>query len=158
PVTLDSHGVITLDRWQPNRNGRLLAYQLSRRGDEQSELYILDVDTRQIVDGPIDRCRYSPVVWLAGEEAFFYVRAAASQATHSPRVYLHQVGPPPSDDTLIFGSGRDETTSYGLGMSQGGRWLIISASHADGPHNDLWLADLSTSSPAEPDFRVVQKD
>jgi prolyl oligopeptidase len=158
PMALDPHGTVTLDHWQPDRHGRLLAYQLSRRGDERSELYILDVDTRHIVDGPIDRCRYSPVAWLPGGEAFFYVRAVAGRATHSRRIYLHHVGTPAADDVLIFGSGRDETTSYGLGISQDGCWLIISASPAAASHNDLWLADLSTSSPAEPDLRVVQKD
>jgi prolyl oligopeptidase len=71
---------------------------------------------------------------------------------------LHEVGTPAASDVLIFGSGRDETSSYGLGISQDGRWLTISASDAAAPHNDLWLADLSNSSPAEPDLRVVQKD
>ncbi len=158
PTALDPHGTITLDRWQPDRHGRLLAYQLSQRGDERSELYILDVETRQIVDGPIDRCRYSPVTWLLGEDAFFYVRAMAGHANNSRRIYLHQVGTSAADDVLIFGSGQDETTSYGLGISQDGRWLTISTSHAAAPHNNLWLADLSTSSPTEPDLRVVQKD
>jgi prolyl oligopeptidase len=158
PMALDPHGTITLDRWQPDQHGRLLAYQLSRRGDERSELYILDVETQHIVDGPIDRCRYSPVAWLPGGEAFFYVRAVAGQATYSRRIYLHQVGTPVADDVLIFGSGRDESTSYGLGISRDGRWLTISASPAAASHNDLWLADLSTSSPADPDLRVVQKD
>jgi prolyl oligopeptidase len=158
PMALDPQGSITLDRWQPDREGRLLAYQLSGSGDERSELYVLDVDTRRIVDGPIDRCRYSTVAWLPGGEAFFYVRAVPGQVTYPRRIYLHQVGTPAVCDVDIFGSGRHENTSYGLGMSQDGRWLVISASQAPLPYNDLWLADLSTSSPAEPDLRVVQKD
>jgi prolyl oligopeptidase len=158
PMALDPHGRITLDHWQPDQHGQLLAYQLSRRGDERSELYVLDVDTRQIVDGPIDRCRYSPVAWLPGGEAFFYVRAMAGQMAHCRRIYLHQVGSPAAGDILIFGSDRDETTSYGLGISQDGRWLTISASHAAASRNDLWLADLSTSSLTEPHLRVVQRE
>jgi prolyl oligopeptidase len=158
PVTLDPHGTITLDHWQPDWDGRRLAYQLSRRGEERSELYVLDVNTRHIIDGPIDRCRYSPVAWLPGGEAFFYVRAVTDQATYPQRIYLRQVGTSAADDVVIFGSGQHELTSYGLGISQDGRWLTISASHAAAPHNDLWLADLSTSSAAEPDLRIVQKD
>lgn len=157
PMVIDPAGTTTLDLWQPDQDGRLLAYQLSRRGEERSELSVLDVDTRQIVDGPIDRCRYSPVVWLSGGEAFYYVRAVSDQAPHSRRVYLHRVGTPAATDVLIFGSGRDETTSYGLGMSGDGRWLVISASCGATSHNDLWLADLSASDPEEPDLRVVQE-
>jgi prolyl oligopeptidase len=159
PVALDPRGTITLDRWQPDRDGRLLAYQLSQRGDERSELYILDVNTRQIIDGPIDRCRYSTVAWLPGGKAFFYVRAVPGQVTRPQRIYLHQVGTSTAYDVAIFGSGRDESSSYGLGISQDGRWLVISESHAAEPHNDLWLADLSTSSlAAEPALRTVQRD
>jgi prolyl oligopeptidase len=157
PMALDPQGRITLDRWQPDREGRLLAYQLSWRGDERSELYILDVETRRIIDGPIDRCRYSTVAWLRGGEAFFYVRAVPGQVTYPRRIYLHQVGTPAAYDVDIFGSSRQQNTSYGLGMSQDGRWLVISASYASAPNNDLWIADLSTSSPTTPDFRVVQE-
>jgi prolyl oligopeptidase len=158
PMAIDPRGLVTLDLWQPDPDGRLLAYQVSRRGDEQSVLYVLDVATGQVVDGPIDRCRYSPVAWLPGGAAFFYVRAVAGQASHPRRVYLHRVGTPAAADVAIFGSGREDATSYGLGISVDGRWLTISASHAAAPGNDLWLADLSASSPQEPDLRVVQAD
>lgn len=156
PVALDPGGTTTLDHWQPDRDGRVLAYQLSRRGTEQSELYILDVGTRRIIDGPIDRCRYSPIAWLPGGEAFYYVRAVPGRLS-SRRVYLHRVATPPAHDVLIFGSDRDETTSYGLGISQDGRWLTISASRAAVRHNDLWLADLAASAAEEPELRVVQE-
>ncbi|MBV8994010.1 MAG: hypothetical protein JO287_10005, partial [Pseudonocardiales bacterium] len=54
--------------------------------------------------------------------------------------------------------GHENPTSYGLGISQDGRWLTISASRIGVPHNDLWLADLSTSSPTEPNLRAVQEN
>jgi prolyl oligopeptidase len=155
PMACDPDGLTTLDHWQPDHGGRLLAYQLSRRGDERAQLYVLDVETRQIVDGPIDRCRYSPVAWLRNEDAFYYVRASGD-VSGSRRIYLHRVGIPADDDVLIFGADRDETTSCGLGISQDGRWLTISASGGASTHNDLWLADLSASAADQPDLRAVQ--
>jgi prolyl oligopeptidase len=156
PVALDPAGTTTLDHWQPDAEGRLIAVQLSRRGDERSELYVLDVATGAVIDGPIDRCRYSPVVWLPGGEAFYYVRAPAGPR----RVYLHRVGTLAGDTEIlgsggeILGTGRDDNTSYGLGISPDGRWLTVSATR--GPYNDLWLADLTTAPAEEPDLRVVQ--
>ena len=58
--------ITTLDAWQPDKEGQLLAYQLSEGGDEESVLRVMDVATGQDVDGPIDRCRYSVVAWLPG--------------------------------------------------------------------------------------------
>lgn len=61
PMQIDPSGTTTLDAWQPDKEGRLLAYQLSEGGAEESTLRILDIETGQDVDGPIDRCRYSGV-------------------------------------------------------------------------------------------------
>ncbi|MEV8633496.1 prolyl oligopeptidase family serine peptidase [Streptosporangium sp. NPDC051023] len=143
PGALDPGGLTTLDHWQPDMEGRLLAYQLSRSGDEHSRLYVMDVGTGEVVEGPIDRCRYSPVAWLPGGKAFFYVRAR--------RVCLHRLGMPAEDDTVICGDER----SYGLGISGDGRWLTVSAAASCG--NDLWLADLSAAPAEEPELRVVQE-
>ena len=143
PMEIDPSGLTTLDKWQPDLDGRLLAYQLSRLGDEQSELRVMDVGTRQIVDGPIDRCRYSPMAWLPDGKSFYYVR--------SRQVCLHRLGTPAGDDIVICGAER----SYGLGISYNGRWLTVSAPSGGG--NDLWLADLSSSSPDRPDLRVIQE-
>ena len=73
-MAIDPSGLTTLDAWQPDKEGRLLAYQLSQGGDEESLLRVLDVETGALVDGPIDRCRYSNVAWLPGGKAFYYTR------------------------------------------------------------------------------------
>ena len=44
PTALDPSGLTTLDAWVPDLEGRQLAYQLSRGGDEHSVLHVLDVD------------------------------------------------------------------------------------------------------------------
>ncbi len=163
PVAVDPSGATTLDLWEPDREGRLLACQLSEGGDEESALWLLDVATGERVEGPISRCRYSAVAWLPGGRQFYYVRRLAPDAVpageeqYHRRVYLHAVGTPPEADTLIFGAGRDKTTYYGVGLSPDGRWLTITASLGTAPRTDVWLADLTASPPGAPDFRVVQE-
>ena len=164
PVAIDPSGLTTLDAWQPDKEGRLLAYQLSEAGDEESLLRVIDVTTGSLVDGPIDRCRYSNVAWLPGGKAFYYTRRLPPEAVpdgesqYHRRVYLHQVGVPADEDVLIFGKGRDKTDYYGVSVSRDGRWLVISASRGTAPRNDLWIADLSESDPAAPGLRVIQED
>lgn len=162
PMQLDPSGHTTLDHWQPDLEGRLLTFQLSRRGDEQSHLVVLDTTRRAgrapvRVDGPIDRCRYSPVAWLPGGAAFYYVRAEPGPHPAPRRVHLHRVGTPADSDVPVFGGDRDPTTSYGLGISADGRWLCVSATGRAAPGNDLWLADLAASDPAWPELRTVQE-
>jgi prolyl oligopeptidase len=156
PSALDDSGRTTLDAWQPDKEGRLLAYQLSHGGDEESLLRVLDVATGEQVDGPIDRCRYSGVAWLPGGKAFYYTRRLPpeavpdSESQYHRRVYLHLVGTAPEADTEVFGAGRDKTSYYGVSVSLDGRWLIVSASVGTAPREDIWIADLSASDPAAP--------
>ncbi|HYZ54689.1 MAG TPA: prolyl oligopeptidase family serine peptidase [Streptosporangiaceae bacterium] len=163
PVAIDPSGRTTLDGWHPDKEGRLLAYQLSEGGSEESVLRVMDVETGEQVDGPIDRCRYSRIAWLPGGKAFYYTRRLPPDAVprgeeqYHRRVYLHRVGTSVQDDVLIFGEGRDKTTYYSAWVSRDGRWLAISAARGTQPRNDLWLADLTASSPSAPDLRVVQE-
>jgi prolyl oligopeptidase len=161
PVAIDPSGRTTLDGWQPDKEGRLLAYQLSSGGDEESLLRVMDVASGELVDGPIDRCRYSGVAWLPGGKAFYYVRRLPPEAVpdgesqYHRRLYLHVVGTAPETDVLVFGEGRDKTTYYGASVSRDGRWLMLWASIGTAPREDVWLADLSASDPAAPAFTPV---
>ncbi|WP_030171072.1 prolyl oligopeptidase family serine peptidase [Spirillospora albida] len=163
PMRLDPDGTTTLDGWQPDKEGRLLAYKVSTGGDEESLLYVIDVASGERVDGPIDRSRESSVAWLPGGEAFYYARrlpgdeVPAGEHQYHRRVYLHRLGTDPDEDTLIFGAGMDKTNYYGVGVSRDGRWLTVSASQGTAPRNDLWIADLAASSPEAPELRAVQE-
>src|SRR5215218_5338096 len=132
PMALDPAGTTTLDAWSASWEGDRLAYQLSTGGDEESSLYVLDVATGEAVDGPIDRCRYSPVAWLPGGEEHFYVR-----------LWRHRVGTPAEDDVLVHGEGSNPTTYFGVHTSRDGRWLVVSGSAGTAPRDDVWLAALS---------------
>jgi prolyl oligopeptidase len=162
PMAIDPSGTTTLDAWQPTKEGHLLAYQLSEGGTEESVLRVMDVATGETVDGPIDRARYSPVAWLPGGEAYYYVRrlspelVPADEAQYHRRVWLHRLGDDPADDVMVFGDGLDLTNYYGVSVSMDGRWLTISASAGTAPRNDLWVADLSDGGLTTPQLRAVQ--
>jgi prolyl oligopeptidase len=153
PQQIDPSGTTTLDAWDASPDGRLLAYQLSAGGDEESSLSVLDVAGRRIVDGPIDRTRYSPVAWLADSSGFYYVRRLSADSPFDRRVYLHFLGQDPAQDEYVFGDGTDPRTYFGVDVSPDGRWLVVSAAIGTAPRDDVWIADLN--APGRP-FSVVQ--
>ncbi|MDQ1701203.1 MAG: prolyl oligopeptidase [Frankiaceae bacterium] len=162
PMAIDPTGMTTLDSWQPDKEGRRLAYQLSTGGDEESALRVMLVDTGEVIDGPIDRIRYSPVGWLVGGDAFYYVRrlppesVPADEAQYHRRLWLHRVGTDAADDVLIFGDDQDKTAFFGGGVSTDGRWLVVSATEGTAPRNDVWIADLHATGPERPALVPVQ--
>jgi prolyl oligopeptidase len=151
PMALDPSGLTTLDSWATTREGDLLAYQLSVGGSEESVLRVLDVATGEDVDGPIDRARYSPVAWLPGGRAFYYVRRLdpaglpEDERQYHRRVRLHRLGTDPEQDVEIFGAGMDIRSYYGVRVSRDGRWLVVTAATGTAPRNDAWIADLGSA-------------
>ena len=164
PIAIDATGLTTLDGWQPSKEGDLLAYQLSEGGTEESVIRVMDVASGEILDGPIDRARYSPIAWVPGGKAYYYVRrlhpdlVPEGEDQYHRRVWLHELGTDPDTDTLVFGDGMLATNYYGVSVSRDGRWMTVTASEGTAPRNDLWLADLQASSLEAPDLRVVQQD
>src|SRR5208282_5242053 len=57
PNQLAADGTVALDWWFPSRDGILLAYGLSRNGNEQSTLHVRDVATGKDLDDVIERTR-----------------------------------------------------------------------------------------------------
>ena len=91
PMAVDPSGATTLDAWQPSQDGDLLAYQVSEGGSEESVLRVIDVATGEVVDGPIDRARYSPVAWLRGWRGLLLRPPAGPRAPPGRRAAV----PPP---------------------------------------------------------------
>ncbi len=163
-MKIDPAGTTTLDSWQPSKEGDLLAYQISVGGSEEASLYVMNVASGEIVDGPIDRARYSPVAWLVGGQAFYYVRRLDpsllpdDEHQYHRRVYLHRLGQPTSSDIEIFGAGLKITNYYGVSVSRDGRWLEITTHEGTAPRNELYWADLSEGAPEAPDLRRIFAD
>jgi len=164
PTVLDPSGGTTLDSWQPSKEGHLLAYQVSEGGTEESVVRVIDVVSGEVVDGPIDRARYSPIAWVPGAEGFYYVRRLApdllpeGEEQFHRRVWWHLLGSDPTDDVEIFGAGLDPMNYYSVSVSMDGRWLSISAASGTAPRNDLWVADLAEADRARPTLVEVQRD
>ncbi|GAA1335320.1 prolyl oligopeptidase family serine peptidase [Catellatospora bangladeshensis] len=159
---LDPTGRTTLDRWSPSVEGTRLAYQVSVGGDEHSLLHVLDVVTGDLLEGPVDRCRYSPVGWLPGGEEFFYVRrldpalVPEDERQFHRRVWRHRVGADPATDVNVHGDGLDHTYYYVLSVSDDGRWLIVKGAPGTVRRDSVWIADLHGSGELRPVITAEQ--
>ncbi len=161
---LDSSGLTTLDRWSPSLEGTRLAYQVSVGGDEESLLRVIDVDTGEVLDGPIDRCRYSSIAWLPGGKEFCYVRRLPPEAVPAGeeqfhrRVWRHRIGTSPEQDLLLHGEGLHHTFYYDVRITPDGRWLVIDGSPGTARRDSIWIGDLqdaSTTATGVPELRQV---
>ncbi len=145
PTAVDPSGLTTLDVATVSPDGTRMVIGMSSGGDEDTAISVFDVDTLELVDGPIERTRYTAVAWMPGGAEFFYVRRLTPEPFNR-RVFRHTIGQPIEHDTMIFGEGRDPSTYYGLDISLDGRWLSIEAGVGTEPRNDLYLYDVTAGA------------
>jgi prolyl oligopeptidase len=129
PNQLAAGGSVALDWWYPSRDGKLLAYGLSRDGNEQSTLHVRDVDTGKDRPDVIGRTRACSLSWLPDGSGFYYTRYPAAakkgEENYDRRVLFHKLGDDPAGDLEVFGDGRAKEDWPSVTLSPDGRWLVV---------------------------------
>jgi len=110
PATVEGEAPAAIDWYFPSRDGQYVAYGLSRGGSENSVLYVLEVESGQILDLAISRTIYTHVSWLEDNHSFVYLRfpeipagAPVSDRYKHIKTYLHHLGNDPEQDPVVFG-------------------------------------------------------
>ncbi len=162
PAKVDPTGLVTIAWYTPSQDGRLMAFGMYRAGDENSTLYVMEVND----DGPgrwlADEIpgKVDGVNWLPDSRGFFYGRLADVKNPYSGEVMFHRLGTNARQDVNLFSQTApgdfwtkssaytaDEqkalATTYGpfAYTSRDGRWMIFGYSTGT-RSNDLWAVDL----------------
>ncbi len=132
PNPMDAEGLVSLDWYYPTDDGKLIAYGLSREGTEQSTIYVMDVETGEILPDEITRGRHSSISWNNDNTGFFYTRLPApgtvteGEETYHRHVYYHKLGRDADQDPKVFGEGRDMTEWSSVEFSSDDSYVLLS--------------------------------
>jgi prolyl oligopeptidase len=146
PNALAADGTTALDWWFPSRDGRLMAYGLSKNGSEQSTLYVRDVASGQDLPDVIERTRYASVAWLPDGKGFYYTRYPAvgsvppGEENYHHHVFFHSLGTDPAKDPKVFGEGRPAEDMPSVALSPDGRWLVVTE-HQGWAKSEVFIKD-----------------
>ncbi|MGH2531954.1 MAG: prolyl oligopeptidase family serine peptidase [Thermomicrobiales bacterium] len=152
PNAVDEAGLVALDWWYPSPDGRLVAFGVSRDGDEWSTLQVLDAETGSLFVDEIERARYSSVGWLPDGNGFFYTRypqpgtVPPGEESYNSHVFFHRLGNDAADDPKVFGEGRSPQDMIDVTISADGRWLVAIAFQG-WAKSEVYLRDLTAPEP-----------
>lgn len=159
PQTVDPSGLTTIAWTAPNKDGSLMAFGMYTAGDENSTLYVMDVDTGEwLADEIPGKVRLSG--WLPDSSGFFYSALEDIDDAYSSVTKLHKLGTHHRQDQVLFRQKDIEffygdlnktdaelealKTTWGPwgSPSEDGRWMGVG--YWTGTAGlDLWIADLS---------------
>ncbi|MFT5424975.1 MAG: prolyl oligopeptidase [Phycisphaerales bacterium] len=159
PMDIDPSGLTTVSWTAPNEDGSLMAFGMYTAGDENSTLYVMDVDTGEWLAEEIPG-KVGFGGWDKDNKGFFYERLEDISNAYSGQFKHHKLGTHHRQDQVLF-SQQDIEFFYGdqglsterleelkttwgpFGMpSEDGRWLVVG--YWTGTSGvDLWAADLA---------------
>ena len=102
---------------------RRLAYTLDLNGSERYRLFVRDIASGAVIDGPIEDS-YGDVIWAADGETVFYT---VIDENHRPyQVRRHRVGSDPGADPVVYEES-DPGFFLRIGEAESRRFVMISA-------------------------------
>jgi prolyl oligopeptidase len=158
PNTLSEDGTVALSGLSITEDGKLMAYGLSTSGSDWNEWKVREVETGKDLSDHLKWVKFSGASWTHDGQGFFYSRYdEPNEATkledinYYQKLYYHKLGTPQSEDTLIYHRPDQKEWMFGAGVTEDGRYLIISIDRGTDPKNLVFYKDLAT-----PDSPVVE--
>ena len=149
---MSTDGTVALDWWFPADDGKYVAYGTSPNGSEESTLRIVESATGKLLPDTIERTRFASVAWKKDNSGLYYTRhpkkgdVPAGEEVYHVKVFYHEMGSDPAKDALIFGEGRNAQDIPGVGLSEDGRWLLITVFQG-WSKSEMYLQDLASKNP-----------
>lgn len=109
---------------------RLLAYTVAATGGEVYDLFVKDIASGELVDGPLHGVA-ADVEWGADAASLFYM--THTPAWRSYRAHRHTLGAPQADDALVHEE-PDASLFLNLRRSRSGESLLLESSNGQTSH------------------------
>lgn len=158
PNKLSADGTVALSGYDISDDGNLMAYGLSTAGSDWQEWKVRDVSTGADLPDHIKWVKFSGASWTKDGKGFYYSRydepteaTKLTKANYFHKLYFHRLGTPQSDDKLVYHRPDHKDWNFGGGVTDDGRYLIITATQGTDPKNRVLYQDLQ-----QPDSPVVE--
>ena len=149
PNTLSTDGTVALAGEALSDDGKRMAYGTATSGSDWTEWHVRDVDTGKDLPDVIKWVKFSGASWTKDGKGFFYSRydepkgAAMRDANYFQKLYYHVVGTAQADDKLVYDRPDNKELGFAGGVTDDGKYLVISVWQGTSPKNRLYYKDLT---------------
>jgi len=146
PNLLSEDGTVALSGYDVSRDGKYLAYGISRGGSDWNEIYILEIESGKTLDDHLMWIKFSGIAWH--EDGFYYSRydeptgSELSGKNEYHKVFYHKTGTPQTEDILIYENKEFPLRNYAAGVTDDEKFLIIYETESTSG-NAMYIKDLT---------------
>lgn len=148
PNKLSDDGTVALKSVDFSKDGRYMAYTISRSGSDWNEIYVKDMKVGKMLDDHIVWAKFTNASWQG--DGFYYSaydapKSELSSKNEYQKVFYHKLGTPQSQDELVFRSFEEPLMFHMAYVSEDERFVYMYQSGGDG--NVLLVKDTKSENP-----------
>lgn len=150
PNTFSEDGTVAMSDYAVSDDGKYVAYSVSEGGSDWIEWRVREIETGRDLPDLIKWSKFSGASWTKDGAGFYYSRfdePSGDEALRSlneyNKLYYHRLGTPQSADELVYERPDHKDWGFSGGVTDDGRYLIISVSKGTERKNRLYYKDLS---------------
>ena len=147
PNTLSDDGTVALKGVYFSNDGKYAAYTISSSGSDWEEIYVMDAQTRDLLEDHIVWAKFTGASWRG--DGFYYSAYDApagdghefSGKNEVHKIYFHKIGTAQADDLLFFSNPAEPLRFYQVDVNDEETMAFLYEDGAD-IGNNLYVMDL----------------
>ncbi|MCD4698196.1 MAG: prolyl oligopeptidase family serine peptidase [Bacteroidales bacterium] len=159
PNSFSEDGTVALSGLEFDKGGKLMAYSISKSGSDWSEIFVMDVETKEKLSDNLKWIKFSGMSWK--DDGFYYSRYDAPKEgdeliakNEYHKVYFHKLGTSQDEDILIHKNDDHPLRNAYAGTTEVESFVFLSESEGTSG-NSLAVKKLDGS---QDDFTVIIGD
>ncbi len=146
PNKLSEDGTVALANFDVSKDGKYLAYGISRGGSDWNEVFVMEIESGKKFDDHLKWIKFSGISWKG--DGFYYSRydepagSELSDKNEFHKVYFHKVGTPQTKDILIHENKDQPLRNYYADVTDDEKFLILYETEST-TGNALYFKDLA---------------
>ncbi len=139
PHTLSADHTTGIRLEDVSGDGRLMLYSIRRGGEDETELHVMDVDSRKDFPDQLPRALYRGTSFKKDGSGFYY---SLQRREVGIRVFYHAIGTDPSKDVEVFGKGYGPDKWVSASVSEDGRYVLFTVEHG-WAKNEVYVQEIA---------------
>lgn len=131
PNKFSDSGTVALGELSFSKKAKYCAYTVSKAGSDWSTGYIMETNTKKVLDDKLDWLKFSTLSWQ-GDDGFYYSRYPEpkdngrwTNQNRNHSVYYHKVGDPQSADKLVYEDPEHPYHFHFASVTEDDRFLLL---------------------------------